>query len=362
MKSGLGLWVVCIYFSFAASVVEISIASSSAVVSYVPRAKEISQSSSISIVYGHTWPFAVLVGVASLKYSLPFAAYLALHKAPLVDGAVVACKFEVDNYMKFVVRNNWRHMNAIAYEQSLHDRFLDSRAASSCLSDEEYVKRVAVKFFKQNRRLTPDADFNRWTDTLDEWSRGELEASSWQGEDEMIDTQQLLSWFITFIDTVVNNACPYLVDNWKMPNKCYFPELNVLERTECFLDMAKSEAGVECRNALYFLDEGDHIAMFQIQECAEDVHRDVHAWSIESTQKTTHLTEIFILTLLDLEDAYRIKIGYVEKQEPPTEKSKFTTLWQLGTRLGLLDMLALLVLCIMCCTSCRAIIVLQVFL
>lgn len=255
-----------------------------------------------------------------------------------VDAAV--CKLKWQRQLRFMVRKGWSQKEAVAYEDSLYKKFLKSRAESSCLSDQVYAKKVAGKFYLQNRHFTADDVFNQWLDALDDFSRGDLETNLQRPDDdhqELSDIKQLLSWFVSFLDAVVKSACPYLTKNWSLPNSCYVAKLSLSERTKCFSKKAALDEGVQCGES-YFSPRGDPGTVLEFETCAETVHREVQSWSVQSRKKTAQLTNLFVLALFELEESYQNKI------QPGEKKPKLDLSGQLGKHVHLLLYLCVLLL------------------
>lgn len=226
--------------------------------------------------------------------------------------AGLPCKLKWDRHMNFLVRKGWSQKKRVAYVESLYNKFLESREESSCLSDDQYVKRVASKFFQHNRRLTSDYNFNRWIDSLDAFSRGEID-TSWQlpEHEELSDIEQLLSWFVSFLNAVVNSTCPYLKITWNLPNNCYSVELSESERTDCFIIKASLDEGVKCGESFFSSKDGARTVP-EVEKCAKTVHREVQTWSVESKNKSEKLANLFVLALFELEESHQNKIQPVE--------------------------------------------------
>lgn len=224
-----------------------------------------------------------------------------------------ACKLKWENQMQFVFRKGWSQQRLVPYEKSLYNKVLESRSESSCLTDGQYVKKMAGRFFQQNRPLNSNHTFNRWLEALDHVSRDDR-AFCWlrpNHGDELTDIEQLLSWFVSFLDAVVNSACPYLANTGNLLNDYYDLKLSESEKAYCFIIMSSWHKGFECGDSFFPLE--DHPGtMLDLEKCVKPIHKEVVSWTVESKKKMAHLTNLFVLALFDLEDSYQNKIQTVE--------------------------------------------------
>lgn len=88
--------------------------------------------------------------------------------------------------------------------------------------------------------------------------------------------------------------------------------LDLVERTECFKELARYESGVVCRNITFFLARGASSAQSQrkLLQCAKDVHLEVQDWMITVSKRNRALTQVFLATWAEMEEWYRAGVEH----------------------------------------------------
>lgn len=219
--------------------------------------------------------------------ALPFAT-LALLASHAVLGAAADCIVKLDDSLQFSVSKDWKNV------PDLYRRFLRSRGGASCLTDDEYVQKVA--FLLYEKRDSNEVNFQRWAVALEEFATsGEVGESP--------DVEQLISWVRSFLFAVVDSACPYVS---QMDDDCYVSSLSLFDRTECFRKEASS-GGVTCGKLdLEFSEPISEADERKLQKCSKAVHQQVQDWNALEGERLSHLLEVFQAEWKHLEEDYRV--------------------------------------------------------
>lgn len=141
------------------------------------------------------------------------------------------CEITVDEAMRFSLRPmGWRHRDAVFQEKFFTESVLKSREAATCLTDEEYVARIAEDFFLQYKQRMADRFRTVYMQTIVAWNKGEVAYKRFgvDGNRELKETDQLVWWYVTFLDAIVGRNYPYLLEDGSSANRwvdlyCYLP-------------------------------------------------------------------------------------------------------------------------------------------